>query len=338
MCLSMNRYEQPRVTFTDTILLGLEVRNGDGPIEHVIGYFNKVGNGSRSTPVDADLMPRGVPLGRAAASERDYFGWEITPPQGNAMLIAVPAKPGTLTPECLVPVGKHPNFMKDYKKAIAPRPKSLTRAAFLGAPMGGASDAIVVKDFDGGTYDVVIANNARSIAQVIGQVDEGKRPLLNEELYAELDIVYPGFSFLLFCFAEKDADQAGCALVKYQPTPLILEKRLLFLPGLDGHNGRIERGAVKLNHTLIVGSYQASGTGSQVEFTDRELVMHRPYFLLDRVVGKIIPADMSAPQGDFLFLMDDVRKGTFCAKRELPPGWSKLPGAPARSQEPFYIR
>ena len=333
----MNEYSEPRVSFNDTILLGLEVRNGDGPVEHVIGYYNKVRAG-RSTQSSQDFGWGADQLRSRSSGQRD-FGWEVDQPCGNAMLIAVPAKPGTLTPECLIPVGKHPHFMEDYKRAIMPPPEATRAVAFSFCSRGGDDEEpVVVKGFDGGTYDVVIAQNASSILRVLGKVDESKRPLVNEQLYGELDIVYPGFSFLLFCFSELDAEQAGCALVKYQPMPLIVEKRLLFLPGLDGHNGRIERGQVQLDHTLIVGSYQASGSGRQVEFTDDELAAQRPYFLLDRVIGKEILAGTMAPQGDFLFLLDDVRKGTFCAKRDLPPGWSKLPGAPARSTAPFYIR
>jgi hypothetical protein len=200
----------------------------------------------------------------------------------------------------------------------------------------GLLGAIVVKGFDGGTYDVVIAPSARSIATVIGQVDEAKRPQLNNELYGQLDLLYPGFTFVLFCFSEDDKAKSGCAVVKYQPRTGL--EHLLYLPGLDGHNGKVETGEVELNNTLVVGSYRmdANAFPREVSFTDPGLKQAHPYFL-DRVIGKIIPKGTMAPQGDFLFKLDDVRKGIFRAKRQLPPGWSNVFGNVGVTAKPHFI-
>jgi len=216
MCLSNNSYRAPRVSFDDTILLGLEVKDPTtGLVEHVVGYYNKV-------------SARAAETSAPATTGGEDFGWDVKPAKkaktpaatkvGNAMLIAVPAEPGTVNAKSLVAVGKFPAFMEDYKRAVAPRPRmrrgglrSRSADSMLGAK------AIVVKGFDGGTYDVVISPSAGQIASVIKKVAKAKRPQLNAELYAELDTLYPGFTFVLFCFSEEDTAKSGCAVVKYQP-------------------------------------------------------------------------------------------------------------------------
>lgn len=331
MCIGNNTYPEPIVDFNDTILIGGDCLSEAGEIEHLCGYSMEA-----QTKLLQSAGPQvGWNIG-PAGTEGD-FGWHVTLPakkKGNAMLIAIPAVPGSVNVQSLIPVGKFPNFMADYKRALAPRPKSVSRGISFG--LGGDGPApIVVKGFDNGVYDVVIAPSANSIKSVIAQVDEAKRPELNQPLYNDLSIVYPGFTFLLFCFSEQDSAKAGCTLVKYKP----MFPHLLFLPGLDGHNGKIETGNVKLNHTLVVGSYrlQPGASGSvAVRFSDPGLSEACP-FLPKNVLGKIIPAGTFAPQGDFLFLLDDVANGVFRCKRELPPGWSNLPGASAPSATPYFI-
>ena len=332
MCICNNEYEESRVTFEDTILVGFEVRNPDGKVEHVLGYYNKV----RTRPAAPGSNDLGWNV-RPSDGSGD-FGWHIAPPArkpGNAMLIAVPAKKGTLDKDSLIPVGEFPQFMEDYKRAVVPPPPMSRSRAISFAAGGDDDEPVVVKGFDGGTYDVVISKSAAAIMSVLDKVDEEKRPQSNVPLWTKLDLIYPNFTFLLFCFAEQDAQQAGCALVKYEPIPGL--EHLLFLPALDGHNGDIETGEVELNHTLVVGSYDmttATGkVGNRVRFSDEALRTGTlPYYLLDRVIGKVIEPGTRAPQGDFLFSLRDVRAGKLRAQRALPPGWENVyPGsAPAR--------
>ncbi|HEY9778371.1 MAG TPA: hypothetical protein V6C81_31705 [Planktothrix sp.] len=315
MCISNNNYPTPAVDFNDTILLGLEVKNPQGDVEHICGYYNKVK--TTVTPSSSDF---GLSL-KPPAFPGD-FGWDIAPAaakKGNAMLIAIPAVPGTVNRDSLIPTAGFSSFMQDYKTALVP-PAPKSRGISFGANFMGDS-VEVVKGFDGGLYDVVIASSATLIKTVIEKVDEAKRPEINEKLYGQLAIAYPKWTFVLFCFEEADAEKAGCALVKYKP----MRPDYLYLPGLDGHNGEIERGQVALDHTLVVGSYRAkSGVGKHVTFSDREIAFKQPYFLLDRVTGRIIPAGTKAPQGDFLFRLEDVQKGDFRCKRALPPNWNAL--------------
>jgi len=337
MCLSNNAYQAPRVDFNDTILLGLEVLTPSGEVEHVVGYYNTV-----SARIAA---ARGADFGcsgKQTLSADDDFGWHVPAPVskiGNAMLIAVPAQPGTVNASSLVAVGEYPSFMQDYKRAVAPRPPVTRGGGLLSATKGMDFSAtpIVVKGFDNGTYDVVIAQTASSISQVIAQVDENKRPQINKELYGQLDLLYPGFTFVLFCFAEEDKAKSGCAVVKYQPRQGL--EHLLYLPGLDGHNGQVETGDVELNHTLVVGSYKmdAGAYARDVHFSDRGLTTKYPFFL-DRVIGTIIPKGTQAPQGDFLFKLDEVRHGLLRAKRQLPPRWNAVFGNKGVPAKPFFIQ
>lgn len=350
MCISNNRYERPRVDFKDTILFGGVARNPAGDIEHLLGYYNKVQTLAGALGASDDFGWNIAPGGG------NDFGYDIAPAPkrvGNAMLFCIPAKPGTLKGvENLIPVKDYPRFMEDYKRAVAEPEEEMSRGAKSVAFSLSISDApVVVKGFDGGTYDVIIAPGGPSqIAQVILEVDEDKRPSLNDVLYNELALAYPGFAAVLFCFSEDDAEKAGCALIRY--TPML--PHLLFLPGLDGHNGFIERGQVELNHTLVLGTWDMRG-GNEVEFSDRALRQpptHRrpgllsaagegsgmgltapwpkpPYWALPQVIGRVIEPGLEVPQGDFWARVEDVKKGTFRVRRQVPPGWSKLPGSPA---------
>jgi len=116
---------------------------------------------------------------------------------------------------------------------------------------------------------------------------------------------------------------------------------VLYLPGLDGHNGKVETGQVELNHTLVVGSYQMSDYADSVEvdFTDKALVgqsAQHPVFLR-RVIGTEISKGTMAPQGDFLFSLKEVREGKLRAKRQLPPGWKKVFGNEGVPEKPYFI-
>ncbi len=370
MCLSNNRYPQVAVTFSNTILLAAEVEV-DGVYRHLCGYYNKVDVHKGGAPVArpgtlpiralgarVDLFDETPQLIGSAPSDAittsPDFGYDVPKPTakpaskktgkvispkkpvtltlGNAMLIAIPAKPGTVHGDNLIPVGKYPSFMTDYAKALVPRPPvSRGGPRSRGGPVAGVE---IVSNFDNGTYDVVIADSAKKIVNAIAAVAEAKRPQLNAALYAQLDKLYPKWTFLLFCFSEATAAQAGCALVSYEPMSAF--KHMLYLPGLDGHNGEIEQGQVYLNHTIVLGSYRmkAEANPKRVAFSEPAIATDLP-FLPRLVIGKIIPNGTRAPQGDFLFSTADVVEGKFKALRAKPPGWAKVFGK--QTDLPFYI-
>jgi hypothetical protein len=250
---------------------------------------------------------------------------------GNAMLIAIPAMPGTVTAANLIPVGKYPSFMLDYARAVTPQ---RVHAYGDGLRRGGlrSKSVEVVKGFDNGLYDVLIASSTSAIISAIKRVDQAKRPQINSPLYKVIDKLYGDWTFILFCFEEAAATKAGCALIRYKPVP---EKaHLLYLPGLDGHNGEVETGKVELDHTLVVGSYRMSQTANtrEVAFTDRGIASAIP-FLPEQVIGTVVPKGVTASQGDFLFSLEEVRQGKFRAKRALPPGWTNVFAKPTVPQD-----
>lgn len=358
MCISNNKYPEQRVDLGGSILLGGVALNEQRQERHVLAYSVEVTTLAKgSSRGSADLAwSTDDPVG-------DEFGPDLSPAPrrvGNAVLFMVPAKRGSLTPDCLIPVSKYPRFLKDIQTAVAP-PAPTRRSASRGAMSFGdvkGLDAVVVKGFDDGVYDVVIApEGASQIASVIAQVDEDKRPQLNEELYAELDIVCPGWTAVLFCFSESTAKQAGAQMISYEP----LMPHLIFLPGLDGHNGAIERGNVTLDHTIAFFHYRmAKSAATPVRYSDDALQLgpqfpgqypprrrgpgfstapalgmtappkKLPWFIPSAVIGTVIPAGTKAPQGDFYAKVADVEQGVLRVSRDVPKTWRNLPGNPAK--------
>lgn len=325
MCLSNNRYPSQAVDFSDTIILALEANIG-GDIYHVLGYSNGVRSSGKPRPLHH--------IG--GASDHSDFGWDVEPIRyatGNAMLFAIPAEPGTFNDSGLMTTARYPHFMRDYARPFTRdgRAEDVSRTM-----IGFSKDHTtqVVKGFDEDTYDVIISSKASAIPSVIDQVDLAKRPAVNQALYNQLDILYPGWTFVLFCFEEMEKEQQGCALMRYKPMKRY--SHLLYAPGLDGHNGEVEKGNVHLNHTLIVGTYNYTKTAVTERVYFREDgIRHGMPWLSDRVIGRSYADGTEVPQGDFLFLLEDVRQGNYRARRMLPPGWGSLFGAP--TTKPVYI-
>ncbi|MBP9091016.1 hypothetical protein KBI23_08305 [bacterium] len=304
MCLSNNPKEP--VNFHHTTLVGLEVQGvgADGkPVnQRILGYSNVMA----------------IPQVIATA--------------GNAMLLAVPAAPGSLGASSLIPLATYPHIFHDFAQAIK------THVALSSNSRGADNGAVVVSGYDAGLYDVVIASSATAIARALtsGKVSSSKTPVLNQVMYDQLDKLYPGFSFLLFCFDPKDSGKVGGVMVQY--TPMSGSEDIIFLPGLDGHNGSIDSSMVALDHTIVVGSYRMEeDTGSVPWFSDPGVAESLPQLLCE-VIGMSIPAGTVAPQGDFVARIDEVCQGTFNVKREKPPGWADVFGAADSQEQPFYIK
>jgi hypothetical protein len=284
MCLSNNAYESTRIDFSCTVEFAFET----GPDRHTLGYFNRV----RARPGSPGVKK-----------------------QGNAMLLPIPARPGSIE---LVSAGKMPHVFTDYRDAITPAHERLEKLDCWGL-VERSLKPLVVKGFDDGVYDVVISPSARAISSVLGQVAEDKRPADNHRLYTELDALYGrGFQFVLYCFGEDTQDRAGGAIINYKPHAKW--RHQLFAPALDGHNGHVEIGDVKLDHALVFGSYLMNDdVGLPVEFSDVESLFHN--FLLRRVIGTT--TQQTIHQGDFVAQIEDVREGRLQVARTLPPNWQK---------------
>ncbi len=261
MSLSNDRHPEIVFTYSNSMLVVSEERVNGG-YRHFCSYSNTVevhrsgaprattGNvPTRALVSRRDLLdetPEGIlsaPLtgegAKAVSSSKP-----VTLNLGNAMMIAVPAKPGTVDGDSLVPKGKVSSFMSANSDTSAPQSPS-PRVD----PIGGVE---VISNFDNGIYDVVIADRAEKIVSAIGAVAEAKRPQLNAALFAKLDKLYPRWTFLLFCFSEATAAQAGCANVSYEPMPGFDHK----LSGLgDFYNGELEHQGLH-NRSFLLASFR----------------------------------------------------------------------------------
>src|SRR5687767_6941497 len=98
MCVSLHPAQ-----FSRTKGLAAKARRGRKTI-HLLGDQNTVSNAG----------------GSAASAD---FGWQRegnAPATGNAMLLPIPAKPGTMTEKNVLDTSSCPNFLKDMERAILP--------------------------------------------------------------------------------------------------------------------------------------------------------------------------------------------------------------------------
>lgn len=275
----------------------------DGKVVHLLGYQNTVANR----------------VSGATAT-------------GNAMFLPIPAKPGTMTQQNVLDTTSCPRFMEDMENAIRDRLKG-GRGLSRGGSLGVVPASFVVFEHD--IYTVVLANNAEVIPEALKQVPAEKRPALNPAIFKAYAKWYPGWTFALCCFNTSQESQAKPLLWWYEP----MYSERLFFPALDAHNGNPPNlGArVDVDHALIASSYKlnpsvASGTkpkvlksgypiyavAHQVQYRDTSMSASLRKLLPDFAIGKQYSQQM--PNGDFWFEADDVRRGIFDVKRELPPG------------------
>lgn len=292
MCVSLRPAH-----FSKTKGLAAEARRGR-KIVHLLGYGNTVAN---------------------LASDAD-FGWsrgDKPSGTGNAMLLPIPAKPGTMTEKNVFDTTSAPNFLKDMERAILP---PVTRGGGRrGGTLGkGLPDSVRVFEHD--IYTVVLASRAQDIPAVLSRVPAAKRPVLNKEIFEAYARWYPGWTFALCCFNTKDEASAKPLLWWYEPQ----HPEFLFFPALDGHDGKVPNlsAQVTVDHAIMVGSHEATD-GEDVRFTDSGMSEELRKLLPTLVVGRQYNERLR--NGDFLFRVSDVRAGKFNAKRELPPGAEATP-------------
>jgi hypothetical protein len=331
MCMFNN--QTTKVNPSNTILLGGRCRR-QGQLVHYLGYFNQVNSdkpkGGRHNFFDDDelfaLMDSITGENRTNRHSQPRvqapsFGYHAKPAvqqRGNAMLIPIPAVKGTFSAKNLIPLGRNNTVFADYARAITAPEDGLLSFSTRGS-RSFSPDVEVVKGFDDGLYDLVIASSAAIIPSVLDSIAADKRPEVNVDLYNKLDLLYPGWSWLLFCFSMADADKAGGALITYTSQ----YPDLIILPGLDGHSGDVETGNVEVDHTLIVGSENFQSHAEPVD-GQRNLWTRQNTYLPERVIGTKVSRSM--PQGDFIFNATEVDNGVFNCLRDLPPGWEQVFG------------
>lgn len=343
MCVFNNTSE--KVTPSNTILIGGRCKTATGLL-HYLGYYNSIGHikaktaapqlsedellleterrfqsGLRWDDLGTDQL-LAAPVTKASSAAGFGFHAKKIAVIGNAMLIMVPAVPGSFSGQNLQPLGRGNTVFADYEKAVATKPR-LTLSIERSVVSKGAE---VVKGFDEGLYDIVIASSASKIPDVLEQVAADKRPVPNLELYAKLDLLYPDWTCLLFCFAANDAERAGGAMITYTS----MYPNLIILPGLDGHSGDVDTSDVEVDHTLVLGS----DNYSSIEVAQNAWAA-KSGFLPRSVIGTKVKGSM--PQGDFVFDASEVEAGIFNCLRDLPPGWEKVYGRDSLERTPYLF-
>ncbi len=223
----------------------------------------------------------------------------------NGMLIALPSA-GPLTRANAIDMTACPNLLRDLRELTTPRSRG-------GGLLGLASRGAEV--FDVGSYTVISSDSPLAFGELLASVPEAKRPEPNPEVYEAFAALYPGWQFALCCWAgEIDAEPLVWRYESLRPD-------YLFLPGLDGHNGRAPSLArhAERDHHLVWGSAFRTDTSGYSSLTERVRAALPSY------VGALVPPSVrGAPRvgvernGDWWVLLDALSSG---------PGLESPPGA-----------
>lgn len=265
--------------FANTRGLAAEVER-DGKVYHLLGYQNSVENLKSS---------------KSGAS-------------GNALFLPIPAKPGTMSSKSILDTSSCPHMLTDIQNAVMP----ISRGG------GGKSKSMPasrpVEVFEHGIYTIVLAQDARDIQPALAKVPANKRPAMPAEIFSAYQRWYPGWTFALCCFDVKQETAAEPMLWAYQP----LHPDRLFFPALDAHSGKAPNldAEVDVDHLIFASSHRMKG-GSVVRYSDRSISDEMKSWLPKTAIGGGYTQPM--PNGDFVMMIDDVRKGTFRPKRVTPP-------------------
>jgi hypothetical protein len=186
MCMFNN--QTTKVNPSNTILLGGRCRR-QGQLVHYLGYFNQVNSdkpkGGRHNFFDDDelfaLMDSITGENRTNRHSQPRvqapsFGYHAKPAvqqRGNAMLIPIPAVKGTFSAKNLIPLGRNNTVFADYARAITAPEDGLLSFSTRGS-RSFSPDVEVVKGFDDGLYDLVIASSAAIIPSVLDSIAGGQ--------------------------------------------------------------------------------------------------------------------------------------------------------------------
>ena len=286
-------------SFANTKLYAGETMK-DGKLVHLLGYQNKVKN-------------------LASSSGKS---------KGNAMLLPIPAKPGTMTDKNIIDTSKCEHILSDMERSLRKKRKGvLTRGGLF---RGRSAHRVQVFDHD--IYTIVLADNAKDIPQALKRVRSERRPALNKAIFDAYAKWYPGSTFALCCFNTREEALARPMLWWYEPA----NPKQLFLPALDAHDGKPPnlKARVEVNHVVMV-----STTNWTKDFIDNFKYNSKKPFLLKP--SEVRYRSMGAPQstkkllpryirgrnyggmlknGDFIVNTMELRNSNFSIMRKLPPG------------------
>lgn len=165
----------------------------------------------------------------------------------NAMIIPVPSSED-LFQDNIFDLSNDKELFKNISESLFPNILETNTRSFS-MMKGGDSFQI----FKSGNYTVVSASHAGLLSKAIENLNKKMQPKLSDDIiYAYYDW-YPKekWKMTLFIWSGQDQMESDPVLIKYKPS----DDSHLFLPGLDGHNGKRPnlRYAIRRDHTLIVG-------------------------------------------------------------------------------------
>jgi hypothetical protein len=231
-------------------------------------------------------------------------------PTGNALLLPIPAKPGTMTSKSILDTSSAPNFLVNMESAVRPpvsRSNSYSKSV----------DRPPVQVFEHDIYTIVLAGDARAIPAALAQVPPDRRPRMAPAIFDSYAKWYPGWTFALCCFNVQQETAARPMLWQYEP----LHADRLFFPALDAHDGSPPnlKESVEVDHCLLAGSDKmAPNRGNRVYYSDKKRSAELRRLLPAFVVGEELHKPMR--NGDFELQISDVRAGHFRPRRVQPPG------------------
>lgn len=205
-----------------------------------------------------------------------------------------------------------PNLLEDISKSLA-LPIGESRYSYdKSATPRAIGGEMLFHQFD--IYDIVLAERPIDIPKILPQIAPDKRPDVNDAVFGLLQSWY-NCPVALCCFNTSQNGETKPLGFAFEP--LYPDKIVVYT--LDGRDGRPPdpNKLVRVDHEIFVGSYlMQAERHAKVKYSDSIPSHLSPYVLFD-VLGKEITQDME--NGDFLFSVEDVRKGIFQGFRCLPP-------------------
>lgn len=194
--------------------------------------------------------------------------------------------------------------------------------------LGGISKPYGALVFNHDIYTIVLANDGSQLSAALNRVQPDRRPRINHRIFEAYTRWYKGWTFALCCFNNKEALGSKPLVWWYEPA----YRHLLFFPALDAHDGRVPDLAaeVQVDHSVSIATDvpHYSGPWIQLNYTKGATRKDIPTnekrspalfdLLPDSIMGKEFNGGMQ--QGDFVFLIDDLRNGKYQPIRTLPPG------------------
>lgn len=208
---------------------------------------------------------------------------------GNAMLLHFPTK--KLGKDNIVDTSSFPHFLEDMIRAV--KPEALLRRR--GAITRDATPKVEIFDHD--IYTIAVSSDAKAIANALKSVPEDRRPQVNKKLFKWYADNFPGWSFALCCFNNRDAMKAKPLLWWYEP----IDPRKLMMPGIDAHTGEVPRMSemVKMDHWVFAGMQAPKPGANTVEVTYRDPLPDFARAILPKyIIGEYQGG--SAKNGDFI--------------------------------------